>query len=59
VGGGGGKTTTKEWEKKITLGVGGVDTNCKGFFFSFFSLFLPLFVVIVGVHFVFLFTLSP
>jgi hypothetical protein len=56
-GGGERKPTKKQWEKKFTLGVGGVDTGgdtkCKGF-----SFFFPLFVV-VGVHFVFLFTLSP
>lgn len=38
---GGGRTKNKEMEKKekITLGVGGVDTKCKGFFLSFFSSF--------------------
>ncbi len=54
---GGGNQQQSNGEKKFTLGVGGVDTGgdtkYKGFFF-----FFPLFVV-VGVHFVFLFTLSP
>jgi hypothetical protein len=52
-----GETNNKAMgKKKITLGVGG-DTGSDYKVQRFFR-FFPLFVV-VGVHFVFLFTLSP
>jgi hypothetical protein len=55
-GGEGGNKQQSNGEKKITLGVGG-DTGSDYEVQRFFR-FFPFFVV-VGVHFVFLFTLSP